>query len=224
MPALVNRSVGSSCGHHRAPRARCGGRGRRRSRGSPGARAPRCGVIVLVEVGSSVRAWIGGVRRARRRPDEGRRGARGRGRPRIRAGERARRGVAGRALRGRSRSVAGVVVGAAASPFAALGTYFCLMTCSTWFARSGLSIRNCARLLAALAEADLAVGRVLDRVPRARLDDDAGSVDADVEHLALAADAAVEQDVELALRKGGATLFFTTVTFVRLPIDVRRRP
>ena len=42
-------------------------------------------------------------------------------------------------------------------------------------------------------------------------------LDAEVEQLALVADAVVVEDVELDLRKGGAILFLTTVTCVRLP-------
>src|SRR6185436_14890897 len=59
----------------------------------------------------------------------------------------------------------------------------------------GVVDQELARLLHALPEADLAFLRVLHREPRARLQDDAFDL-AELEQLALAADPAVEQDVE----------------------------
>jgi hypothetical protein len=67
-------------------------------------------------------------------------------------------------------------------------------------------------VLAALADALAA-----EREPRAALLDDAG-LDAQVDEIALLGDAGAVEDVELDLRNGGAILFFTTFTRVRLPM------
>ena len=70
------------------------------------------------------------------------------------------------------------------------------------------------RIVLALTDAVAAIA-----VPRARLLDDI-ELRAEIEDLALAGDAFAIKDVELASLNGGATLFFTTLTLVRLPIDL----